>query len=42
MCMEIDDSVTSLNKRTVWKVFDKAGEGSKGTSARRAHVEMYV
>ena len=23
MCMNIDDSVTSLNKRVVWKVFDK-------------------
>jgi hypothetical protein len=27
MCMRIDTSVTSLNKRTVWKVFDKQPEG---------------
>jgi hypothetical protein len=25
MCLEIDDNVKSLNKRTVWKVFDQNG-----------------
>jgi hypothetical protein len=24
MCLDIDDSVKSLSKRTVWKIFDKA------------------
>jgi hypothetical protein len=27
MCLEIDESVTSLNKRVVWKVFDKPEGG---------------
>jgi hypothetical protein len=25
MCMDIDESVTSLNKRVVWKMFDRQG-----------------
>jgi hypothetical protein len=29
MCMIIDDSVMSSNKRTVWKVFDKSNGGTK-------------
>lgn len=30
MCLIIDTSVTSLNKRTVWKVFDRAGSDRRG------------
>jgi hypothetical protein len=25
MCLDIDDNVKSLNKRTVWKIFDQSG-----------------
>ena len=38
MCLEIDESVKSLNKRIVWKVFDKSGPNDATASLFQSYV----
>lgn len=38
MCLRIDESVKSLNKRIVWKVFDKSGPNGAIVSLFQGYV----